>query len=103
MLSEVLDGVDTVSTEVRQEECYLTQEPHILFSVYTFALWSRALRSSALHAIRNIDVEQSNQDIGGDCENNVQCCQSLEVIVGVALQPVDRYRDDAVNDEQRSD
>jgi hypothetical protein len=56
-----------------------------------------------LHAIRNIDVEQSNQNVGGDGENDVQCRQSLEVIVGVALQPIDWYGDDAVDDEQRSD
>jgi len=52
-----------------------------------------------LHTIRNIDVEQSNQNVGGDGEDDVQGCQSLEIIVGVSLQPIDWYGDDAVDDE----
>ena len=77
----------------------MTQWPHILSSVHTFAFLPRALWSSVLHTIRNIDVEQSNQNVGGDGENDVQCCQSLEVIVGVTLQPIDWYGDDAVDNE----
>ena len=51
------------------------------------------------HAVRNIDVEEGNQDVGGDGENDVQGGQSLEVVIGVALQPIHWYRDDAVNYE----
>jgi len=70
-----------------------------LCSVHTFAFPSRALWDSALHAIRNIDVEESHQDVCGDGEYDVQGCQSLEIIVGVTLQPIDWYGDDAVDDE----
>ena len=56
-----------------------------------------------MHAIRNIDVEESNQDVGGDGEDDFQDYQSLEVVVVVALEPIHRYGDDAVDYEQRSD
>ena len=56
-----------------------------------------------MHAIRNIDVEESHQDVCGDGEYDVQGCQSLEIIVGVTLQPIYWYGDDAVEYEQRSD
>jgi hypothetical protein len=80
----------------------------ILCSLHTFAtacgnFWPSALRRSALHAIRNIDIEESNQDVSGDGEDDIQSSQSLEVVVGVALQPVHWYGDDAVDYEQRSD
>jgi hypothetical protein len=78
----------------------------MLSFVHTFARSSfrpSALRPSALHAIRNIDVEESNQNIGGDAENDVQGCQSLEVIISVTLQPIYWYGDDAVEYKQRGD
>jgi hypothetical protein len=56
-----------------------------------------------LHAIRNIDVEESDQDVGGDGENDIQSSQSLEIVVAVALQPIHWCGDDAVDYEQRSD
>jgi hypothetical protein len=77
-------------------------------SLHTFAtacgkFRPSALRRSALHAIRNIDVEESDQNVRGDGENDIQSSQSLEVVIGVALQPIHWYGDDAVDYEQRSD
>jgi len=53
--------------------------------------------------MRNIFIEESNQDASGGGKDDVQGSQSLEVVVGVALQPVHWYGDDAVDYEQRSD
>jgi hypothetical protein len=54
-------------------------------------------------AARCIDVEESDQNVRGDGENDIQSSQSLEVVIGVALQPIHWYGDDAVDYEQRSD
>lgn len=72
--------------------------------VHTFAhghSGSSVLRDSASHAVRNVNVEQSNQDVGGDGKNDVQRCQRLKVVIGVTLQPIHWYGDDAVDYEQR--
>lgn len=55
------------------------------------------------HAIGNVDVQQCDQDVGGDIEDDGQGSQNLEVIFRVCLQPVHGNTDDPVGDEKNGD